>query len=350
VIDRTADYQFAPSFLWVMNGTRRPGQVTAQRARLRRAGIEVIRATIHAIDPARRRVKTSETEIGFDRLIIALGAELAPGALPGFSEAAHNLYTLDGAAAAGDALRSFAGGRVAVAISSLPYKCPAAPYETAFLTEALLRHRRVGDAVIDIYTPEPLPMPTAGPVLGEALAGMLAKRGIGFHQNQAIEAIDPPAQELVLAGGRRAGYDLLLGIPAHRPPEAVAASGLAGSTGFLPVDPATLATSAEGVFAIGDVTAIQLPGGKFLPKAGVFAEAQAKVVARNIAGSLAGHRPAATFSGAGACFVELGDRRAGFATGNFYHPDGPQIRLRRPGPHWHLAKAAFEQYWLRRWP
>lgn len=192
-------------------------------------------------------MKTSEAGIGFDRLVIALGAELAPGALPGFTDAAHNLYTLDGAAAAGEALRRFEGGRVAVAVSNLPYKCPAAPYEAAFLTEALLRHRQVHDTTIDIYTPVPL------------------------------------------------------------------------------------------------------PGGKFLPKAGVFAEAQAKVVAANIAADLAGRQPTATFGGTGACFVELGDRRGAFATGNFYAPGGPQIRLRRPGPHWHLAKAAFEQYWLRRW-
>ncbi len=349
LVDRDPDYQFAPSFLWVMTGTRRPGQVSSQRARLRRAGIEVLRAEAREIDLTSRSVKTSKAEIGFDRLVIALGAELAPGALPGFPDAAHNLYTLDGAAAAGQALRRFEGGRVVVAVSSLPYKCPAAPYEAAFLTEALLRHRQVHDTVIDIYTPEPFPMPTAGPVLGEALAGMLAQRGIGFHPNQAIDRIDPRARELVLAGGARAGYDLLLGIPAHRPPEATATSGLAGSAGFLPVDPATLATSAEGVFAIGDVAAVPLTGGKFLPKAGVFAEAEAKVVARNIAADLAGHRPTATFNGAGACFVELGDRRGAFATGNFYAPGGPQIQLRRPGPHWHLAKIAFEQYWMRRW-
>lgn len=236
-----------------------------------------------------------------------------------------------------------------VAVSGLPYKCPAAPYEAAFLAEALLRRRRVRDTTIDIYTSEPFPMPTAGPVLGEALAGMLAQRGIGFHPNQAIEAIDAQARELVLAGGQRAGYDLLLGTPAHRPPEAAATSGLASGTGFLPADPATLATSAEGVFAIGDVTAIPLTGGKFLPKAGVFAEAQAKVVARNIAAELAGRRPTASFDGVGACFLELGDRQAAFATGNFYTPGGPQIRLRRPGPHWHLAKIGFEQYWMRRW-
>jgi sulfide:quinone oxidoreductase len=111
VVDRDPIYQFAPSFLWVMTGTRRPGQVSTQRARLRRAGIEVLPAEAREIDLTGRRVKTSEAVIGFDRLVVALGAELAPGALPGFPEAAHNLYTLDGAAA-GQALRRFEGGRV----------------------------------------------------------------------------------------------------------------------------------------------------------------------------------------------------------------------------------------------
>ena len=110
-----------------------------------------------------------------------------------------------------------------------------------------------------------------------------------------------------------------------------------------------MTTSAEGVFGIGDVTAIPIAGEKFLPKAGVFAEAEAKVVAENIAADLAAKSPAARFDGKGACFVELGDGRAAFASGNFYGRDGPDVRLRKPGRHWHWAKVAFERYWMRRW-
>ncbi|HET6954004.1 MAG TPA: FAD/NAD(P)-binding oxidoreductase [Acidimicrobiales bacterium] len=117
----------------------------------------------------------------------------------------------------------------------LPYKCPAAPYETAFLAEALLRRRGVRDRVpMDIYTPEPYPMPTAGPVLGQALAAMLAERGITLHPEHSVERIDPAARELVLAGGERVGYDLLAGVPPHRAPEVLRASGLAAETGFVP--------------------------------------------------------------------------------------------------------------------
>jgi sulfide:quinone oxidoreductase len=350
LVDRSPRFQFAPSFLWVMTGARRPEQVSRDRHRLRRAGVEVLQAEVLGIDLADRTVKTSQAELSFDRLVVALGAELAPEALPGFAQAAHNVYTLQGAAAARDALGRFDGRRLAVVVSRLPYKCPAAPYETAFLAEALLRHRGVRDrTTIDLYTPEPYPMPTAGPVLGGALAAMLAERGITLHPQQTVERVDPAAGELVLAGGERARYDLLLGVPPHRAPEVLRSSGLAADSGFVSVDPRRLATTAAGVYAVGDATAIPIAAGKLLPKAGVFAEAEAAVVAANLAAELAGHTPTARFDGTGGCFVELGDGRAAFASGDFYAADAPAIRLRRPGRRWHLGKLAFEQYWLRRW-
>jgi sulfide:quinone oxidoreductase len=350
LVERDPTFRFAPSFLWIMTGARRPDDVTADLRRLRRRGIELVEAQVEGIDVASLSVATSAGPVAYDRLVVALGAELAPEALPGFAEATQSVYTSDGAAAAGRALHEHQGGRVVVLVSRLPYKCPAAPYETALLAEALLRGRGVrGRSSVDVYTPEPLPMPTAGPALGEALRGILESRGIGFHPQQTVERIDPEARELVLADGERVPYDLLLGVPPHRPPAAVRESGLAGESGFLPVDASTLATSADGVFAIGDVTVIPIAGGKFLPKAGVFAHAEAEVVAQRIADELAGRAPLATFDGKGSCFLEMGDGIAAYATGDFYAPDGPEVSLRRPGRRWHLAKVAFEKYWLRRW-
>ena len=136
----------------------------------------------------------------------------------------------------------------------------------------------------------------------------------------------------------------------HAAPTVVATSGLAAETGFLPVEPATPATSAEGIFAVGNASTIAIAAGKFVPKADVFAEAEAKVVAANVGTELAGRAPHTTFDGSGVCFVEVGDRRAAFTTGELYAATGPQVHLRRPGPCWHLAKAAFEPYWMQRWP
>ena len=97
------------------------------------------------------------------------------------------------------------------------------------------------------------------------------------------------------------------------------------------------------------MTTIPVAGGKFLPKAGVFAHGQAEVVAKRIAAELAGRAPSDVFQGKGACFLEMGDGIAAYATGNFSADDAPEVTLRRPGRRWHLAKVAVEQYWLKRW-
>ena len=348
LVERDPVYRFAPSFLWLLTGERRPEQISVELGRLRRRGIELVEADARGLETDARRIETSTGPIGYDRLVLAPGAELAPDQLPGFGEAALNVYTLDGALAANRALEGFAGGRLIVLVSRLPYKCPAAPYETALLSDALLRKRGV-EASVEVYTPEPFPMPTAGAEVGAAVRSILEQRGIGFHPEQTVERIDPGARELVLAGGERVPYDLLLGVPPHRAPALLRESPLAGPTGFVPVDPASLATEVDGVYAIGDATSISIAGGKFLPKAGVFANKQADVVAARIAAELRGAAPASGFDGSGACFLELGDGAAAYASGSFYGETGPTMRLRRPGRHWHLAKIAVERYYLRRW-
>src|SRR6266508_4267823 len=219
VVEREPTYRFAPSFLWVLTSERRPEQISADLRRLRRRGIELVEAEARAIDTDARRVETSNGPIAYDRLVVALGAELAPELLPGFADAALDVYTLDGAVRTGRALEGFEGGRVVVLVSRLPYKCPAAPYETALLTEALLRKRALRDhSTVDVFTPEPLPMPTAGPAMGEAVRGILESRGIGFHPEHSVERIEPGTRELVIASGERVPFDLLLGIPPHRSP------------------------------------------------------------------------------------------------------------------------------------
>lgn len=351
LVERSPIFRFAPSLLWVMSGSRRAAQISADVRALRRRGIEVVEAAAEGVDPQRARVATSAGEIPFDRLVVALGADLAPETLPGFAEAAHDLYTLAGAESAGRALAALQRGRVAVLVCRLPFTCPAAPYEAAFLAEALLRRRGVRPGVaIDLYTPEPLPMPTAGEGVGHAVAAMLRDRGIGFQPGRAIERIEGPAGRLVFADGAQADYDVLLGIPPHRAPAALADSGLAGPSGFVPVDRHSLATAARGIHAIGDVTRIPLAGGGLmLPKAGVFAHAQARVAAERIAADLGGRESRAAFDGRGGCFMELGDGAAAYASGDFYSQVAPRVRMRRAGRRWHLAKVALERYFMRRW-
>jgi sulfide:quinone oxidoreductase len=346
LVDRQADQLFAPSLLWLMVGQRRPDRLQRPTKGLLRAGIEFVNSAVREVDPERRRVVTEDGELTGDAIVVALGAEQAPETSAGFSEIAHDFFTLEGASSFAAALRAFRGGRIAVAVTSLPFKCPAAPYEAALLIDAALRDHEVRDeSVIDLYTPEPAPMPVAGPKLGRALAEILEERDIHYHPERRIERFDPASREVLFDGWPSAGFDLLAATPPHRPPPVILDSGLAGPSGWIPVDKETLETDFENVFAIGDVTAVTLPNGKLLPKAGVFAHAEAFVVADQIGARLERGRKS-RFDGMGYCWVELGSGRAAFATGDFYAEPDPRVTLRRPGRGWHLGKILFERYSL----
>lgn len=348
LVDRDRTHTFTPSLLWLMSGDRTVPRITRDRRRLARKGIELLVGETEGLDPTRRTVRVDGADISYERLVLALGAQPAPELTPGLVAGGIDIYSADGALAAGRALRTIERGTVAILVAGLPYKCPAAPSEAAFLVEALLR-RRGARVRVALYTPEPFPMPTAGEALGRTLAGMLQARGIALRTQHAVQEVDTVGRQLHFENGVRADYDLLLAIAHHRTTRAVRESGLVNDSGFVPTDPSTLSTWDKGTYAIGDVTQIPIAGGRFLPKAGVFAKTQARTVACRIADELRGREPIDTFSGEGSCFVDMGGGVAAFATGAFYAEGAPSVSLRRPSRRWHLAKVALEKYWLARW-
>jgi len=232
----------------------------------------------------------------------------------------------------------------------MPFKCPAAPYEAALLVEAYCRKKGVRDGTeIHLFTPEHQPMPQAGAAMGDAITEIMRARGVHYHPLFTFEELRPEAGEIRASDGRSERVDLLLGVPPHEAPEVVRSAGLLGPSGWIHVDPGTLRTPHDGVFAIGDITSIKLRDGKTLPMAGVFAHNQAEVVADQIASEIRGRPPRLSFDGRGSCWLETGDGRAGFARGRFFAEPSPAVRMYRPGRMWHWSKVAFEKWWLRRW-
>ncbi|MHB8146704.1 MAG: NAD(P)/FAD-dependent oxidoreductase [Vulcanimicrobiaceae bacterium] len=350
LIDRNAMHLFAPSLLWLVAGSRTANEIQRPVRELLRPGIEFVQGTVLAIDPAQRAVTTDGARFTTDALVVALGAELAPDTIPGLAEAGHNFYTLDGAQSLRHALEEFHGGKVVVMTASALYKCPAAPYEAALLIEDALRKRGVRAATtMEMHAAEPAPMGVAGPAVSEALKAVLRSKGIAYSSNHQVMSVDPASHIISFADRSSTTYDLLAYVPPHRPPAVIAESGLAGDVGWIPVNRSTLGTSFEGVYAIGDVATIPLSMGKPLPKAGVFAHAEAAVVARNIADSWRLQPTKHTFNGHGACFVETGDGKAAIGSGNFFADPTPMVTLRPPSFVWHFAKVLLEKRWLKRW-
>ncbi len=139
--------------------------------------------------------------------------------------------------------------------------------------------------------------------------------------------------------------------PPHRAPQVVIEAGLIDSSGYIPVHPQTLevltdvenlATSYTGVYAIGDVTTITLLNMMPMPKSGVFAEAEAGVVAKSIEASIAGKPAPMGYDGRGACHVDIGNGLAALAGGNFYASPGPRITLEPPSARFHQEKEEYE--------
>jgi sulfide:quinone oxidoreductase len=351
LVEREATHRFQASLLWVMVGQRQASAISRPVSALDRHGIELLTGTVEAIDPERRVVRVDDRELAADYLVIALGAELAPETVPGLEQAGHNFYTLSGAESLCRARLDLRSGRMVVLVSAMPFKCPGAPNEAAMLLEHDCRQRGVrSDITLDLYTAEPGPMPVAGPVVSAALREMIEAKGIGYYPNHAVTAVDPVERRLSFANGASASFDLLAYVPPHRAPKVVRDAGMCGESGWIPVDRGTLATRYSGVFAIGDVAGITLTSiGKPLPKAGVFAHRQAGIVARNIARELTGNGAPQQFNGDGECFLETGDGRAAFGSGNFYADPAPAIRLRPPSVFLHLGKVATEKWWLYRW-
>jgi sulfide:quinone oxidoreductase len=218
------------------------------------------------------------------------------------------------------------------------------------LLEAACRKRAIRDRTgIHLYAAEPGPMGVAGPEVSKAVREMVESKGILYHPEHQILRVDPEARRLTFANGIEDGYDLLAYVPQHRAPQVVQSAGLAPVNGWIPVNRNTLETAFPGVYALGDVVSIPLKMGKPLPKAGVFAHAEASVVVRNIVRQINGKGKAAQFDGEGECFIETGDGKAGFGHGNFFAEPLPQVKVNPPARRWHAAKVLLEKDWLRRW-
>jgi sulfide:quinone oxidoreductase len=348
LVNREENFTFAASYLWVMTGNRTPAHVTRPLRRLERRGIDVRIGSVEGLDPQERTVVVDGRVLTGDHLVVSLGAMQVPERIPGLAEHGNTFATLPGAVQLGVELERIESGRVLVATASPLYRCPAAPYEAAFLIDSLLRQRGVRDRVeVIMHAAEPGPMGVAGPQVSGAVTRMLAARGITYHPGHQMTGVEPRLAQF--ADGHEAPFDVLAYMPPIAAPTVVANSGLAGADGWIEADRHTLRTGREGVFAIGDNVQITLGIGKPLPRAGVFAHAQGKVVADTIAASINGRPAPAGFDGHGGCFIEIGDARAGYGSGDFYADPAPHVDLRPPGRALHLGKVAFEQNVLRRW-
>jgi sulfide:quinone oxidoreductase len=327
------------------------GQGTLEEGRrpieaLARHGIQVRRGEVSRVDPAGLGAEVDGERIEADAMVVALGAARAMDAVPGLGEHAVDAYDPAAVPGATATLWGLDRARVAIGIFGVPYTCPPAPYELALLLREEADDRSAA-IELSVFTPQPMSLPVLGTAGCEVVEGRLGLRGIGFRANAKAERVE--AGRVVLVDRDEIPFDLLLAIPPHRCPAVLVEAGLAEKGGWATPDPATLATSFEHVYAIGDCVQIPLATGQPLPKAGVLAEAEGRVVAERIAAGFEGREAEARFAGEGTCWLEVGGGEAMVVRGRFLAEGGPQVELSPASPQNLEEKAAYERERLDTW-
>jgi sulfide:quinone oxidoreductase len=304
LIDKNDSFFFGFSKLDVMFGRKKSEAVRYPYSAINKPGVRFRQETITGIDPQRRVVTTDRGTYEGDVLVVALGADYDVDATPGLREGGNEFYSFAGAERLAKVLPTFTKGRAIVGVTSLPFKCPPAPSEAALLLHEYLNARGVRRACeISLVMPFGTPIPPS-PASSRALLKAFAERGITFIPNRLVRALDPGRRVAILNDDSEMPYDLFLGIPKHCVPNVVAESGMT-EEGWIPVDQKTLKTRFPGVYAVGDVTSIEVP------KAGVFSEGAARVVAAILIANVTGGKEPAPYSGAGSCYVEFGNGKVG---------------------------------------
>ena len=342
LIDKSDSFFFGFSKLDVMFGRKTPEAVRLYYHNIAMPGVRFCQETITAIDPEARRVTTDQATYAADILVIALGADYDPGATPGLVEGGNEFYSFAGAERLREVLPAFSKGHAIVGVCSTPFKCPPAPSEAALLLDDYLRARGVrNDCEISLVMPFGIPIPPS-PDTSKALLAAFAERGITYVPDRLVRLLDPRRGVAVLDNGSEMPYDLFLGIPKHRVPDVVKDSGMTVD-GWIPVDAKNLKTRFPGVYAVGDVTSVGTP------KAGVFAEGAARVVAAALIAELQGGEGPSAYDGAGSCYVEFGGGRVGRVDVNFLSGPKPTGSYREATTAMVSEKQYFGSSRRRRW-
>ena len=341
IVDASGEHTYQPGFMYIAMGGERAEHLKRPERSLLDKRVTLVVGEVEKVEEETRLVRLAGGEVvGYDHLVIASGSRILPEEIEHFEQEAHHFYSAEAARRLRTALDGFKGGRIVIGIASMPYKCPPAPLEVAFLIESELRERGLRDKT-EMHFCSPIGRAFTIESVSEMATPILEQKGIELHTFVNVEAIDPERKVVLSLEGEEFPYDLLILVPPHKGAQFVIDSGLAPAPGgWLPTDRHTLQVGGRpNVYALGDAT--DLP----LSKAGSTAHFEAPVVTERIAAAIEGREVDAkdgVYYGKVMCFFEIGDGKGTLLQFDYDHPPKPP----RPNQLWHLGKIVFNKtYW-----
>lgn len=354
VVDRSEVHLYQPGLLFLPFGKYEESEIIRKTRDFIPKGVEFMQAEVDQIIPEDHAVTLKDGRmLKYDLLIVATGCRTAPeeteGMLgPKWRVNVHDFYTLDGARALREKLKTFTGGRVVVHINEMPIKCPVAPLEFTFLADTFFREQGIRDKVTLTYV-TPLSGAFTKPKASKKLGHLLGDKGIELVTDFVAEKVDQENNKLVCFDGREVPYDLLITTPTNMGDATVRRSALGDDLDFIATQKHTLqSVEYKDVFVLGDAT--NLPASK----AGSVAHFESETLADNILRHIAGQPLKEEFDGHSNCFIESGNGKALLIDFNYeYEPhEGPfpfafgPMRLLEESRVNHWGKLAFRHiYW-----
>ena len=361
-------FNFTPSNPWLAVGWRTPDDIRVEvREPLSRHGIHYSAVPAQAIMPVENRLRLLDgTTIDYDYLVIATGPRLAFDEVPGLGpDNGHTQSVCTGPHAqnAWQAYQKFLKNPGPIVVGAVQgASCYGPAYEFAMIVDADLRRRKLRDRV-------PMTYVTAEPYIGHmGLGGVgdskglleseLRKRDIRWIANAKVTAVEAQRikiDELDANGTRVQTHDLPFAyamlIPAFTGVDAVRNTpGLANPRGFVLIDAQQRHPTYRNIFAAGVCVAIppveSTPVPTGAPKTGFMIESMVSAIVKNLRDEIEGGPADARASWNAICLADMGETGAAFIA-------LPQIPPRnvtwaRTGKWVHVAKAAFEKYYLRK--
>ncbi|OFW54882.1 MAG: oxidoreductase [Actinobacteria bacterium RBG_16_70_17] len=306
IVDQMPCHYYQPGFLFIPFGIYRAQDVMKPRRDFIPAGVDMDLSGIEAIDTARQRVAlTDGRHLDYDYLVVATGTQPTPSQTPGLDgpalgDTTHHYYSLEGAVALYERLKTWEGGRLVINIMETPFKCPVAPLEFTFLADWWFHEKGMRDRV-EIVFATPLGEVFTKPVAARHLSHLLDEKGIAVETDFYVERVDADRNTLVSYDERELPYDLLVTVPVNMGAGVIARSGLGDELNHVPVDKGTfLSPQHANIFAIGD--AADLP----TSKAGSVAHFAVEGFAENFPRYVEGLPMLEQFDGHANCFIESG--------------------------------------------
>jgi sulfide:quinone oxidoreductase len=355
VVDETGRHAYQPGYMYIAMGQERAEKLVRPERKLLDGNVQLVVDTVEKIDPAGHAVQlASGTRLDYAQLVIATGSRIMPRDIEHFDTEAHHFYTAEASAKLRKALDAFTGGKIVIGIAGIPYKCPPAPLEVAFLIESELRERGLRDKT-ELTFLSPINRAFTIESVSDMATPIFEEKGIRLELLAGVSEIDAERKVVITDAFEEHPYDLLICVPPHKGAQVLVDSGLAPKSGWLPTDRNTLqvktvAKPAPGqadadiprfanIFALGDTT--DLP----LSKAGSTAHFEAPIVAERVAAAVQGRTPEgkdASYTGKVMCFFEVGDGKGTLLQFDYDHPPKPP----KPNRMWHLGKIVFNKtYW-----